>query len=155
MKILVVGLGNPFKSWTPHNIGADLLQKAFTFSGNYHTIDNIFFWTEPDYMNISGIAIKKFVKKNFIDNLIVLVDDIDTPIGKIVVSFGTSHRGHNGIRSIIDNYGKNFWKIRIGVGREGNPSDFVLSKIDNPSLFLNCIPLVKLEVLKIIEKINK
>lgn len=151
MDFLVVGLGNPNKKWTPHNIGADLLRIAFGFSENTFRINNIHFLVEPDFMNISGPAIAKFMKKHKVENLIVVVDDIDSKLGKIVTSFGTSHRGHNGVKSIISTMGNKFWKVRIGVGREGDPSLFVLNPIADLKPFIQCVPILREKILSIIQ----
>jgi PTH1 family peptidyl-tRNA hydrolase len=153
MNILIVGLGNPSKRWTPHNIGSDLLRLAFSFQDKTFKIDNICFLVEPDYMNISGPAIMRFMKKCAADHLVIVVDDIDTSVGKVVESFGRSHRGHNGIKSILSVYNNDFWKVRIGVGREGDPAEFVLCPIKDLNPFFSCVPIVREKILLIIQKI--
>jgi PTH1 family peptidyl-tRNA hydrolase len=155
MKILVVGLGNPGHSWTPHNIGADLLRTAFSLEKKVTKVGHLFFMYEPDFMNISGNVIKKFARKNSINNIIVLTDDIDTPVGRIVASFGTGHRGHNGIRNIIENFGNQFWKIRIGVGREEDVSEFVLRPIKDRSEFIKLLPQIREQIFSAVQKISK
>ena len=92
MSILVIGLGNPNQSWTPHNIGAELLRLAFGFSGNTFKQNGVFFLVEPDFMNVSGPSIVKFMRNLNLNDLIVIVDDIDTKVGHIVSSYGKSHQ---------------------------------------------------------------
>ena len=70
-------------------------------------------------MNNSGLAIKELIDYFKIDakNVIVFHDDMDIDIGKIKVKFGGSSAGHNGIESIDKNIGKNYSRIRIGIGQ--------------------------------------
>ena len=150
IKALVVGMGNPSLSWTPHNIGSDLLKIAFSLEKNEVLEHEIQFLLEPSQVNVSGIAIAKYIKKKNISNLIVVVDDIDTAPGKIVCSFGKSHRGHNGIRNIIEMIGKDFWKVRIGVGKKEDVQHFVLRQIDNREPFLNCVDLLRQTILNLV-----
>lgn len=74
------------------------------------------------YMNKSGGAVSKYVKSvSAAKNLIVVYDDIDLPLGKVRVSFGSSSGGHNGVRSVERAVKtKNFIKIRIGVSKSAH-----------------------------------
>jgi PTH1 family peptidyl-tRNA hydrolase len=47
----------------------------------------------------------------------VVYDEIDLPAGRVRLKFGGGHAGHNGVRSIIEHVGADFWRIRLGVGR--------------------------------------
>lgn len=75
----------------------------------------------PDtYMNNSGAAVRKFVPRDELKNLIVLYDDIALPFGEIKVTFGRGAGGHNGLTSIIEKMGsKDFVRVRIGIGKVG------------------------------------
>ena len=74
----------------------------------------------PDnFMNNSGGIVKKFVKgKKAAENLIVIYDDIDLPLGRFKISKGRGDGGHNGIKSIVKSLNtKDFIRIRVGVSR--------------------------------------
>jgi len=74
------------------------------------------------YMNASGTAVKALFGKLKVscDDLIVIHDDLDLPIGRIRIRKGGSSGGHRGIQSIINEIGSNeFIRIRIGIGRPG------------------------------------
>ncbi len=136
----IVGLGNPGKEYinSRHNIGFICLEK---FSKKYHSnftlknklkslytefkIDNLTFklFMPNTFMNNSGDAVKAILDwyKIDINQLFILVDDIDLPLGKIRFRKKGSSGGHNGLRSIIEKlHSQNFNRIRIGIG---SPSD--------------------------------
>ena len=82
------------------------------------------------YMNLSGQSVSRLVRKFNIslDNLIVIHDDLDLPLGKIRIRHGGSSGGHKGIDSIIAHVGsRDFSRIRVGIGRpttvEGSDAD--------------------------------
>ena len=88
------------------------------------------------FMNSSGICIKELIEYFKIDvkNVFVFHDDMDIELGKVKVKFGGSNAGHNGIDSIDKNIGKNYSRIRIGIGRPKNNStgaDHVLDNFSN------------------------
>merc|ERR1711991_653968 len=93
----------------------------------------IFFFLKPQtFMNQSGSCVSSLIKFFSIkpSSIIVWHDEIDLDKGKIKVKFGGGHGGHNGIRDIIKHIGKNFLRVRIGIGRPDNnldPSKWVLS----------------------------
>jgi PTH1 family peptidyl-tRNA hydrolase len=138
---LLVGLGNPgFEySKTRHNIGFMVTNKIIQetkvnkkFNCIVGNIGNLVIAMAQTYMNRSGEAIgqvMRFYKIN-IDNLIVVHDDIDLELGKIKIKRGGGNGGHNGLKSIDQNVGNNYLRIRLGVGRpsHGNVSNYVLEK---------------------------
>lgn len=72
------------------------------------------------YMNLSGNAIASIAR--FYDilpkDILVIHDEIDFPIAKIMLKYGGSSAGHNGLKSTIEKLGtQDFWRLRIGVGR--------------------------------------
>ena len=75
-------------------------------------------------MNNSGICIKELIDYFKIDvkDVFVFHDDMDINIGKVKAKIGGSNAGHNGIDSIDKNIGKNYSRVRIGVGRPKNNS---------------------------------
>jgi PTH1 family peptidyl-tRNA hydrolase len=165
-KTMIVGLGNPGYEWTRHNAGSDLLQLIIQQLPT-KTIDKNLFITffqgfcsfvylSPDLMNISGNKIAIAYKKFHCEELIIVVDDLDTKIGEIKQSFGVSSGGHNGVKSIINNIGHNrFHKIKIGIGRpsETEVSDYVLQKFSQEEK--DIIISLKEKLLIMIENIFK
>jgi PTH1 family peptidyl-tRNA hydrolase len=114
MKILV-GLGNPGEEYekTRHNAGRILVQILEKKMED----KKIKFITPDTFMNNSGKAVKPFIKtKKDLENLIVIYDDIDLPLGKIKISFDKSSGGHNGLESIINQLkSREFVRIRVGI----------------------------------------
>ena len=150
--ILFVGLGNP----TPdsennrHNVGfkiIDLLNKKFSlskqkpkFKGLLTTgnIENkkVYAIKPLTFMNNSGICIRELIEYFKIDaeNVIVFHDDLDVEFGKIKAKFGGSSAGHNGIASIDKFIGKDYSRVRIGIGKPKGSmdvADFVLQNFDD------------------------
>ena len=164
--ILLVGLGNP----TPdsqdnrHNIGfkiIDAINKKFVLSkqkpkfkgllttGNISN-KKIYAIKPLTFMNNSGICIRELIEyfKIKIDDVIVFHDDLDIDFGKIKTKFGGSTAGHNGIASIDKFIGKDYSRVRIGIGKPDlkiAASDFVLNnfnedeKIELSKITLNII----------------
>ena len=149
--LLFVGLGNP----TPdsennrHNVGfkiIDAINKKFTlskqkpkFKGLLTTGDienkKIYAIKPLTFMNNSGICIRELIEYFKIDaeDVIVFHDDLDVDIGKIKAKFGGSSAGHNGIESIDKFIGKEYSRVRIGIGKPGpkvSTSDYVLNNFN-------------------------
>ncbi|MBU8908431.1 aminoacyl-tRNA hydrolase [Desertibacillus haloalkaliphilus] len=133
---LIVGLGNPGKKYegTRHNVGfsvidqcakdlmIDIDQSKFKGVYGYKTIEGekVFLLKPLTYMNLSGESIRPLMDfyKIDINDLLVVYDDLDLPVGKIRLRQKGGHGGHNGIRSIISHLGTNeFKRIRVGVDR--------------------------------------
>jgi len=147
---LIVGLGNPGSRYalTPHNVGfmvCDLLSFSFDFNfnqstkfkgfiGNFSLQDEKVIVLKPTtYMNLSGesVALVSSFYQIELGKIIVIHDDIDMDFGKIKIKKDSSSGGHKGIESIINSLGsKNFIRIKIGVGKEGNPKEYVLSQFN-------------------------
>ena len=149
--LLFVGLGNP----TPdsennrHNVGfkiIDSINKKFSLSkqkpkfkgllttGNINN-KKIYAIKPLTFMNNSGICIRELIEYFKIDaeNVIVFHDDLDVELGKIKVKFGGSSAGHNGIASIDKFIGKDYSRVRIGIGKPKNGievADYVLQNFD-------------------------
>ncbi len=147
MKI-IVGLGNPEGKYnnTYHNVGFSVVdmfakQKNIKFSSNkcQSSIakgENFILAKPTTYMNLSGNSVyelKKYFKVPLSDILIVL-DDIDMPKGKIRFRLAGSAGTHNGLRDIVNKVGPTP-RLRIGIGRDEsmNLADYVLSTIDSKS----------------------
>jgi len=117
---LVVGLGNPGKEYenTRHNTGrivVSLIQKKISAKGG--PASGWKFITPDTFMNKSGKAVASLVKsKKDLENLVVIYDDIDLPLGKMKISFNKSSGGHRGLESIIKALkSQEFLRIRIGI----------------------------------------
>ena len=145
--LLFVGLGNPNLNNTNnrHNIGfsvIDAINQKFKLSKQKPKFKGLLttgkineqkvFAIKPlTFMNSSGICIKELIEYFKIDvkDIFVFHDDMDIDIGKVKVKFGGSSAGHNGIDSIDKNIGKNYSRVRIGIGRpkkNNNAADHVL-----------------------------
>ena len=153
--LLLVGLGNP----TPdsennrHNIGfkiIDSINKKFGLSkqkpkfkgllttGNVG--DQKVYAIKPlTFMNNSGICIREVIEyfKINLEDIIVFHDDLDVEFGKIKTKFGGSSAGHNGIASIDKFIGKDYSRVRIGIGKPKNNievADYVLQNFDEDEI---------------------
>ena len=147
--MLLVGLGNPSPNNTNnrHNVGflvIDSINLKFKLSKQKPKFKGLLttgqieekkiFAIKPlTFMNNSGVAIKELIEYFKIDakNVFVFHDDMDIDVGKIKVKFGGSSAGHNGIESIDKNIGKNYSRIRIGIGRPKNNSTGAEHVLDN------------------------
>jgi PTH1 family peptidyl-tRNA hydrolase len=74
------------------------------------------------FMNVSGQSVGEAMRffKLTPPDVIVIHDDLDLAPGKVRVKQGGGHGGHNGLRSIDDHIGKDYWRIRLGIGHPGN-----------------------------------
>ena len=133
--ILFVGLGNPSpdNENNRHNIGfkiIDAINQKFSLSKQKPkfkgllTTGNIgnkkVYAIKPlTFMNNSGICIRELIEYFKIDpeNVIVFHDDLDVDFGKIKTKFGGSSAGHNGVESLDKFIGKDYSRVRIGIGK--------------------------------------
>ena len=164
--ILFVGLGNPSPDSenNRHNIGfkiIDAINRKFglskqkpKFKGLLTTGkigDKKVYAIKPlTFMNNSGICIRELIEYFKIDaeNIIVFHDDLDLDFSKIKAKFGGSSAGHNGIASIDKFIGKEYSRVRVGIGKPEKKievSDFVLTnfteeeKVDLKKVIQNII----------------
>ena len=147
--LLFVGLGNPNpnNSNNRHNVGflvIDAINEKFKLSKQKPKFKGLLttgkineqkvFAIKPlTFMNSSGICIKELIEyfKINVKDVFVFHDDMDIDIGKIKVKFGGGNAGHNGIESIDKNIGKDYSRVRIGIGRPKNNSTGVEHVLDN------------------------
>jgi PTH1 family peptidyl-tRNA hydrolase len=146
---LLVGLGNPTTRYekTRHNIGFRVIDRLISdsgardvsknsFHGKLFKSDNTLLLKPTTYMNLSGksvIAVKNFFKID-IENIIVIHDDIDLPFSALRIKRGGGHGGHNGLKSIDKAIGKDYIRVRMGVGKPERKSqvvDFVLNNFSD------------------------
>ena len=163
--ILLVGLGNPTPDSNDnrHNIGfkiIDAINQKFglskqkpKFKGQLTTgnISNkkVYAIKPLTFMNNSGICIRELIEYFKIDaeDVIVFHDDLDVDFSKIKAKFGGSSAGHNGIESIDKFIGKDYSRVRIGIGKPEKKievSDFVLTNFSEEE---------KIELQKVIKNI--
>lgn len=176
MKI-IVGLGNPGKAYetTRHNAG--FMAVDFTlkdsddvrWQNNFRSLvaeptmdaKKILFVKPQTFMNESGKAVKAicdFYKINLAEDLLVVHDDKDLPLGTIKTTDDSSAAGHKGVQNVIDALStQNFHRIRIGVNLPGNllPTEAFVLQAFAPEDFnkfnTEILPKVKLAVEKFIK----
>ncbi len=146
---LFVGLGNPGRKYknTRHNIGFDVIDRiaeihnvkinSVGFQGLYYKgtiLDEPLILLKPQtYMNLSGTSVSSVASMYKIppENIMIIYDDMDLPLGRIRIRIKGSAGGHNGMKSIISSLGNNtnIPRMRIGIGKtEHNTINYVLSK---------------------------
>lgn len=143
---LIVGLGNIGEKYqfTRHNIGFlvidEITKRLSTTNINKSNFQSDLFksgynlYSKPKtYMNNSGQAvhsIKEYYKIEN-ENIIVIHDDLDLPFGTVKFKIGGGHGGHNGLRSIDSHIGKDYIRVRIGIGKPQEKSDVVNYVLSN------------------------
>lgn len=141
---LFVGLGNPGNRYenNRHNIGflaidnlvdhysASKISKT-AFFGDLYKANDLLFLKPTTFMNLSGKslqAVQNFYKIS-IDEIVVIHDDLDLPFGAVRFKKGGGNGGHNGLKSIDALVGKEYTRIRMGIGKPEHKSqvaDYVL-----------------------------
>ena len=146
--ILLVGLGNPTPDSNDnrHNIGFKIIDainqkfglskqkpkfKGLLTTGNISN-KKVYAIKPLTFMNNSGICIRELIEyfKINVEDVIVFHDDLDIEFTKIKAKFAGSSAGHNGIASIDKFIGKEYSRVRIGIGKPDSKieiSDFVLT----------------------------
>jgi PTH1 family peptidyl-tRNA hydrolase len=146
---LIVGLGNPGRNYahTRHNVGFDVVD---ILARRYHTKvlgrqcralvgcakigdENVLLVKPQTFMNDSGLAVGQIAGKHGIEpkDVTVIYDDIDLPLGRIRLRTKGSSGGHKGMKSIITHLqSEDFPRLRIGIGRQGDVVDHVLSRFN-------------------------
>ncbi len=141
------GLGNPGEEYrlTRHNFGflvvssfAEKHKLSFKFDSSLESEiapfkDKALLLKPMTYMNLSGRAVKKVLNKYKIppENLLVIYDDLDLPLGRIKLLPKGGAGGHRGVQSIIEALNtENFPRLKLGIGRPKkgkDPKEYVLS----------------------------
>lgn len=151
MKIkLVVGLGNPGKEYkyTRHNMGFMVLDEiakrlevykwkqrdGALYFDTHLDMSRVIFIKPQNYINLSGDVMIKFVKYLNIktEDILVISDDLDLPLGSIKIKEKGSSGGHNGLKNIESQLGTNEYKrIKIGISnnKQMDTKDYVLEKL--------------------------
>ncbi len=146
---MIVGLGNPGRQYahTKHNVGFDILdlfakqrkvrilgRQSRALVGGLDSYGEQILLVKPQtFMNESGQAVGAIARKHNLtpDSVLVIYDDLDLPLGKIRIRMRGSSGGHKGMRSIISHlHSEDFPRMRIGIGRNGEAIDHVLSRFN-------------------------
>ena len=150
--LLLVGLGNPNpnNSNNRHNVGffvIDAINQKFKLSKQKPKFKGLLTTGEIGeqkvyaikpltFMNSSGVCVKELIEyfKINVKDVFVFHDDMDIDLGKVKVKFGGNSAGHNGIDSIDKNIGKNYSRVRIGIGRPIKNSEGADHVLENFSI---------------------
>ncbi|MBK7344903.1 MAG: aminoacyl-tRNA hydrolase [Saprospiraceae bacterium] len=149
MKYLIVGLGNVGGDYdgTRHNIGFDVVDYLAREAGVSFELDSqayvarmkfkgrqLILIKPTTYMNLSGKAVRYWMTKENIslDHVLVLLDDLNLPLGKLRMRAKGSDGGHNGLKNIQEMLGRtDYPRLRIGIGNEfskGRQVNYVLGE---------------------------
>jgi PTH1 family peptidyl-tRNA hydrolase len=151
---IIVGLGNPGPEHllTRHNVGfwfVDALAAKIGARFRSHTKfqgeicrlefagDEITLLKPTTYMNRSGLSIRALTDYQKVQpqQVMVVHDELDLPVGESRFKQGGGHGGHNGLRDTITHMGPEFWRLRLGIGHPGDKSqviDYVLRRAPKP-----------------------
>lgn len=150
LMLFVVGLGNPGTEHvaTRHNIGFEVVERladrhgyprprrfknADVYRGTIKGHDALLI-RPLTYMNLSGDAVGSIVRyyKGEERDVIVIHDELDFEPGEVRVKLGGGHGGHNGVRSVASHLGRDFVRVRVGIGKPpaGRGATHVLSRFD-------------------------
>lgn len=149
---MIVGLGNPGAKYhsTRHNAGfwlLDMLAQDHAVSlksesrfhgdvGKLHTAGKDIYLLKPaTFMNRSGQAVSALASyfKITPEQILVLHDELDLEPGDNRLKKSGGHGGHNGLRDIINHIGKEFFRLRIGIGHPGDRNQVVNYVLHDPS----------------------
>lgn len=145
---LIVGLGNPGEKYakTRHNLGFMVIDKllrkltpfqdivwleAKKFNSLMAKVGNLFLVKPQTMMNASGYAVNKLADFYKIkpEDILVIHDDVDLPLGKMKIRPGGAAAGHHGVESIIKHLGTDkFVRFRLGIGHPGRGADGLVEK---------------------------
>ena len=152
---LIVGLGNPGKEYknTRHNVGFDVVDEYLKkhnqnvnkskFEGMYSELiingEKVIFLEPQKYMNLSGEVVAEYVKffKISIDDILIINDDLDLPLGRYKIKYKGSSGGHNGLKNIeLHLNTKEYKRIKIGISNNKSidTKDYVLGKFSQDEL---------------------
>lgn len=149
---LIIGLGNIGEKYllTRHNVGfmvidemtknlrTSSINKA-NFKADVLKSSYDLFVKPKTFMNLSGesaVAIKSYYKIEN-EDIIVIHDDLDLPFGTVKFKIGGGHGGHNGLKSLDSHIGKDYIRVRIGIGKPAEKQDvanYVLSNFSKEEL---------------------
>ncbi len=173
---LIVGLGNPGRDYANnrHNVGFICLShfamtQGIQFDkkqgkariGTGEVAGNKVVLAKPQtYMNLSGESVSRLIKKFDINlnDLLVIHDDLDLPLGKIRIRHGVRWTTHKGVRSIRDELGSgDFSLLRVGIGRPVKNEDITKSSDDEIITYVlgDFTPDEKQTIAQVIPKVSE
>jgi len=172
---LIVGLGNPGRGYANnrHNVGFACVNhfartQGIRFDrkqgkariGTGEVADSKVVLAKPQtYVNLSGQSVSHLIKRFDINlnDLIVIHDDLDLPMGKIRIRQGSSSGGHKGIDSIISSLGsQDFTRLRVGIGRPTTEGFAETSEADIVAYVLsNFTPDEKQIIVQVIPRVSE
>lgn len=166
--ILIVGLGNPGSEYikTRHNVGFMAVDALAGDDATWRSEKNalttrvdidgqrVILAKPQTFMNNSGVAVLALMTfyKVPLENLIVIHDDMDVSVGNVREKVGGGSAGHNGIKSIDANVGRDYRRIRIGIGHPRDyelkidPADWVLGRFTDEQINLINDVISKIEI---------
>ena len=150
---LITGLGNPGSKYdkTRHNAGfwfVDELARRYNgifkvesrFSGECCKVNiagaTVWLLKPSTFMNRSGLSVKQLSSffKISPDEILVAHDELDIPPGVVRLKNGGGHGGHNGLRDLHAQIGKEYLRLRLGVGHPGSAKDVADYVLSRPSV---------------------
>jgi len=172
---LIVGLGNPGRGYANnrHNVGFACLNHFARTQGirfdrkqgkarigiGEIAGSKVVLAKPQTYVNLSGQSVSRLIKRFNINlnDLIVIHDDLDLPLGKIRISHGSSSGGHKGIDSIISCLGsQDFTRLRVGIGRPTAEGFAEVSEADVVAYVLsNFTPDEKQVIVRVIPRVSE
>ena len=142
MKLAIFPLGNHGDKYerTRHNAARIVMQAV---NVHYDT-PNIEIITPDTFMNESGAYISRYMRYHESMIPVIVYDDKDLIYGDVRLSYGNSSGGHNGVQSVIDHIGLDFYRIRIGIGQPnlmpihgaGVVQSYVMGNITNDEAYI-------------------
>lgn len=147
----IIGLGNPGSKYSKnrHNIGfrvvdqlvaqhygswqkSDLMEyTTINISNQSGSCRDVFVIKPLTFMNSSGKVLPWLTKKGIKpDQILVVHDELEKNFGQLVLKLSGSHKGHNGLRSIMEMIGPDFWRLKFGISRPADRNevpDYVLA----------------------------
>lgn len=129
---LIVGLGNPGPTYstTRHNIGFMVVDSILndiessniskkSFNGDLYKSRDLLLLKPTTFMNLSGQSVRAVANfyKIKSEDILVIHDDLDLAFGALRIKIGGGHGGHNGLKSIDNSIGKEYYRLRLGIGR--------------------------------------
>ena len=136
--LLLVGLGNPGRKFqgTRHNVGFGIVDRLADIVGvrwvskqgggieiaevrgsEFFGGREVVLLKPMTFMNCSGGEVGRFLRKGKEREIIVAHDDLDLALGKVKIKYGGSDGGHRGLRSLDSVMGRDYWRVRVGIGR--------------------------------------
>ncbi len=146
--VLIIGLGNADQRYlkTRHNAGFWVLDAFAALVGVsfgnkpmgtfLHESRKVHLLKPKSYMNVVGQPVASVVHYYRLvpQQLLVVHDDLDLPVGRVRLKLAGGHGGHNGLRSLISHIGSSdFWRVRVGIGRPASTDQVSNYVLDCPS----------------------